>query len=67
MRSAHGAELGRGHSGDKLELIGEMLNTAVSEFVRDLAERQIPILQKFLGVLDALENEVPLDGQVLNG
>ena len=63
----HGTKLGRRHSCDSLELIGEVLNAAVPQLIGDLAQRQVPVFEEFLGVFNALENEIALDGEIFDG
>lgn len=54
--------VGRGQAGHLLELPGEVLNTAVSQQVRDLADGKFIIYKQFFRFLDFLQDQVFLDG-----
>ena len=63
----HALKLCGGRSGDVLELIGEVLDAAVSKFVGDFTECPFAILQKLLCALNTLADDVLFDGDILHG
>jgi hypothetical protein len=48
-------------AGNLLELIGEVLNAAVVEFVGDFAQGQLAVLEQFFDPFDLLQNNVLFD------
>src|SRR5450759_1315211 len=56
-----GLEVARCESRYLLELIGQVLNTAITHLVCDLTQRHLIIDKKFFHALDFLKNQVLLD------
>ncbi len=54
-----------GQSGDVLELIGKVLDAAVSELIGDFTECHLAIFQKLFCSLNTLANDILFDGDIL--
>ena len=65
--SRKGPERGGGEARRCFELIREMLNATVTEFVCDFTQSQFAVLEKLFRELDALKDDELFDRDIFNG